>query len=1033
MQSEKSPPSTRIDLKKNAELAAFIGEAPIAILSILVKGGVRIFSVGVDLPSPFTCPICSGTVPFGQGPVIIEDIATDRHYKELTLNGAPSPLHFFAAFPLFSNSGALLGALTIWNYLPRGLKKDQENALGLLADQAAQIVAICHQETVENELSEKANQLQEVIDKLPIPFFLFDEFGNHLLVNNAMTQYSEYSAEEYKSMNPLDFFAPEEKEKVNKEIQSAFSKGEATVEATLITKTGKHIVFLFKGSQFTFDGKNCIIGIGLDITATRKAEKAMAASERKFRAIVEEGGDIITVLDLSGNLTFIGRTALNIMGYEPDFLLGKNAFDFVHPEDLPWVYDSFLQIETAKRVELKPYRFLDASGNWRWLETILTNFVDDEAFKGILTNSRDVTKQWEFQLKLEQSEARYRLFFESHSNYVIKTDLEGRYTYANKKFLDTFGWMHPEGILGETCLKSICDYHHAAVFEVVQKCLKEPGRAFQVEMDKPTKIPGKVVTTLWDFVCLLDSNSQPIEIQCSGIDITSRSQMEKQIKEINERYEVLAEASSEVIYEVTPATGELFLGKNFARIFGHSVDDDEPLTTAWYQSLMHGKDKEETLTAYGNIVHKTYSTTWNHSYRLRDASGEYRWVEDSGVIIRGEHGEALRVVGTVKDVSEIKKIKELLDSASNMSKVGGWEINFIQNTIHWTPTTCEIFEVPYDFKPNLENVMTFYRDESLTEVQEAFRMAIEQNKKYTIESLAVTGTGKEKWVQSIGNPVFEDGKCTRIYGSIQDIHEKKLAEQELKRINKALEKTVYDLALSNEELEQFAYIASHDLQEPLRMITGFMGLLNKRYGDKFDGKAKQYIDFAIDGATRMKQIIIDLLEFSRVGRELGTIENLDLNELIGNLIKPVKKKLQELGGHVELGKLPNIYSYETPVMQIFQNLIGNSVKYKRTGTPPIIRITGKELDSEWLFSVSDNGIGISSEYFDKIFILFQRLHNKDEYAGNGIGLAIVKKTVELLGGRVWLESQEGKETTFFFTISKRPPLATSLRDQIIPL
>lgn len=208
--------------------------------------------------------------------------------------------------------------------------------------------------------------------------------------------------------------------------------------------------------------------------------------------------------------------------------------------------------------------------------------------------------------------------------------------------------MHPEGILGETCFQSICDYHHAAVFEVVQKCLKEPGRAFQVEMDKPTKIPGKIVTTLWDFVCLLDSGNQPVEIQCSGIDITDRSQMEKQIKEINDRYEVLAESSSEVIYEVNPATGELFLGNNFFRIFGHSLHN-EATTTIWHQSLMHRTDKVEVLKTYKKIINDKNSTAWNYSYRLRNSRGEYLLVEDSSVVMRDKNGKANRIIGTIKD------------------------------------------------------------------------------------------------------------------------------------------------------------------------------------------------------------------------------------------------------------------------------------------------------------------------------------------------------------------------------------------------
>jgi light-regulated signal transduction histidine kinase (bacteriophytochrome) len=229
--------------------------------------------------------------------------------------------------------------------------------------------------------------------------------------------------------------------------------------------------------------------------------------------------------------------------------------------------------------------------------------------------------------------------------------------------------------------------------------------------------------------------------------------------------------------------------------------------------------------------------------------------------------------------------------------------------------------------------------------------------------------------------------------------------------------------MSNAELEQFAYVASHDLQEPLRMVTSFMAQLEKRHGATFDEKGKQYIYFAIDGAKRMRQIILDLLDFSRIGRADDEPEEVDVNAIINETLSLNRKIIEETGAKVVFENMPVIRTYGTPLLQVFQNLIGNSLKYRSADKAPVITISIKETKGYNQFSVKDNGIGISAEYFDKIFVIFQRLHNKDEYSGTGMGLAIAKKIVEKLGGKIWVESTEGVGSTFYFTISKnnKPP------------
>jgi light-regulated signal transduction histidine kinase (bacteriophytochrome) len=265
----------------------------------------------------------------------------------------------------------------------------------------------------------------------------------------------------------------------------------------------------------------------------------------------------------------------------------------------------------------------------------------------------------------------------------------------------------------------------------------------------------------------------------------------------------------------------------------------------------------------------------------------------------------------------------------------------------------------------------------------------------------------------------EEGKAVRVIGATTDITERKNYEKSLIEINERLEKQTHKLSISNTELEQFAYVASHDLQEPLRMISGFLTQLEKKYGDKLDEKANQYIFYAVDGARRMRQIILDLLDFSRVGKEDEEIEKIDLNKLVEEVCFLNRRKIEELHAKIEFKNLPTILEHPSPMTQLFQNLISNALKYSRAETTPKVVIKGRELKTEWQFSVEDNGIGIEEKYFDKIFNIFQRLHNKSEYSGTGMGLAIVKKIIESQNGKIWLESEKGKGSTFYFTILKR--------------
>jgi light-regulated signal transduction histidine kinase (bacteriophytochrome) len=259
-----------------------------------------------------------------------------------------------------------------------------------------------------------------------------------------------------------------------------------------------------------------------------------------------------------------------------------------------------------------------------------------------------------------------------------------------------------------------------------------------------------------------------------------------------------------------------------------------------------------------------------------------------------------------------------------------------------------------------------------------------------------------------------------------DVTEQRQTQNALKKINETLEEQVkertqelsksnIELKRSNKELEQFAYISSHDLQEPLRMVTSFTQLLEKRYKDQLNNEADEYIEFIVEGAHRMKYLIDDLLAFSRLNTQPREIEIINLETVLNDVLSNLTVSLEESNAIITHDTLPTILADESQMWQVFQNLILNAIKFHGSNTP-IIDIFANRDEKEWIFAVKDNGIGIGKEYQKQIFEVFKRLHTREKYPGSGIGLSISQKIIRRHGGNIWVESELGKGSTFYFTI-----------------
>ncbi|MGH7930791.1 MAG: ATP-binding protein, partial [Candidatus Binatia bacterium] len=263
-------------------------------------------------------------------------------------------------------------------------------------------------------------------------------------------------------------------------------------------------------------------------------------------------------------------------------------------------------------------------------------------------------------------------------------------------------------------------------------------------------------------------------------------------------------------------------------------------------------------------------------------------------------------------------------------------------------------------------------------------------------------------VDYLSTAIFEREQLIGAVVSFRDVTSRKQAQE-------ALAKRTEQLERSNAELERFAYVASHDLQEPLRMITGYTNLLSKRYKGKLDASADEFIGFAVDGANRMRVLINDLLTYSRVDSQGKKPAPTDCELVLSQTLEGLELAIQESAAKVTHDPLPTVSGDDVQLGQLFQNLIGNALKY-RNGGAPVVHIGCRRRENDWMLSIRDNGIGIDPRFAEKIFVIFQRLHTREQYPGTGIGLAVCKRIVERHGGKIWVESDLGKGSTFYFTL-----------------
>jgi PAS domain S-box-containing protein len=476
-----------------------------------------------------------------------------------------------------------------------------------------------------------------------------------------------------------------------------------------------------------------------------------------------------------------------------------------------------------------------------------------------------------------------------------------------------------------------------------------------------------------------------------------RKQILENLRKSEEKFRSIVETTNEWIWSIDIAGNITYTNPAITPILGYQPEE---IINKSILAHIHVEDIQLFKELLSNKGNKGWTGVILRRYHK---SGMVRYLESNAIPIVDQSNKVIGYQGADRNITDRMQAELNLDRffklSIDMLCIAGTDGYFkclnpaFENTLGHTEE--ELLSKPFlDFVHEEDRAATVAQMQLL----DSGLPVINFNNRYICKD------GSYKWLSWSVSPVGDT-----LYGVARDITEIKQTEEHLAKHSQAL-------ARSNADLEQFAYVASHDLQEPLRMVASFTQLLAMRYKGRLDAEADEYIYYAVDGANRMKRIIRDLLEYSRVGRSVKDPEMVDIEDALRHVIGNLQIVITESKATITHDPLPTIIADGMQIERLLLNLLGNAIKY-RSDEPPKIHISCQKGDGMWRFCVSDNGIGIPPNYVEQIFVIFQRLHTRDRYEGTGIGLAICKKIVERHGGQIWVEPGDGKGSKFFFTIS----------------
>ncbi|MGB3266854.1 MAG: PAS domain S-box protein [Microcoleus sp.] len=805
------------------------------------------------------------------------------------------------------------------------------------------------------------------------------------------------------------------------------------------------------------------LGMINQILQTEIAERR--ESDARYQTLTEASPVGIFYADNSKNCLYVNERWCQIAGITCDEALGKGWLRGIHPDDRESVFAQWYSVAQEQLPFKSEYRFqrLDG-GQVKWVFAQAVGQIGENGeVKSYVCTVTDITErklveeenrllnetlenriaertaQMEISNQQLQNEVAYRQKIATNlleltqlqnailnsANYtIISTDTDGTIKTFNRAAQKLLGYS-PEEVVGKFTPEIIHD--PLEISKRAEVLSQELGMKIEPRFDIFVTLPRRGIPdeNEWTYI-RKDGSRFPVQLSVTalfdtegnitgflgiGQDIsdavaaaTQRKQAEKELRDLTNALQNAVEGISRLDVEGRYVK----INRAYAHTCGY--EPEEMFGMAWPLTV-HPDDVEMLTLAYQEMLISGKVEVEARGIR-KNGSFFYKQVTmvtacDEGGIFNGHHC-------FMKDITDRKLTETALQESEfkyrqivELAEEGIWVIDSNARTTYVNRAMARMlgYSELEMFGAWLLDFMDEPEKQQALEKVERRKQGIAEQHEFKFK----TKDGKDIWTYLSTSPVLdEQGNMLSCCALVYNITDRKESERQMLQLTE-------DLKRSNEELEQFAYVASHDLQEPLRAVTSYAQLLAQRYQGNLDAKADKYINYIVDGATRMQQLINDLLAYSRLGTRGKEFEPADCSAAVNQSLSNLQIAIAETKAAITCEAMPTVMADEFQLVQLFQNLLANGIKFCREDIP-LIHIAAGRQDSEWVFSVRDNGIGIDPQYADRIFIIFSRLHGRREYSGTGIGLAMCKRIVERHGGRIWVESQEGKGATFYFTI-----------------
>lgn len=765
------------------------------------------------------------------------------------------------------------------------------------------------------------------------------------------------------------------------------------------------------------------LGVVEDITRRKQAEENLIKSKK----LLSETESMGRVGGWEFNIDTMVQTwtdeVYRIHEVDSDFNPNvDNGIVFYTPESRPVIEKAVQRVlDSGEPFDLE-LEIITAKGNLRKVHTIGKADFDSRRVYGFF---QDITERKKLEESILKNEARLSSIFEQANDGIYIISADNRYLDVNEKGLQLLGY------LKEELLKlSVADVLH-------------PDEVSRLAIEPPKMMSGIPHFAEWQHM-RKDGSTFPGEVSAKKLnensylaivrDLTERKQAEGKIHELNERISTATRASQVGIWDWDIKNNVLTWDDQMYKLYGLKREEFAGAYEAWVNGL-HPDDREysQNETQLALFGEKDYDA----EFRIVWPDGTVRYCKAKGEVFRNDIGEPVRMVGVNYDITdrkliekELQKSEEYLKLGYETANLGIWKNDLKTMDVEFD----EQARIHYgfdDYVVTLSEVIARIHPDDMNRLQTEIENATGPagTGRYSTEYRVIHPDGSVHWL-FIGVRVNFEGegenrKSVIGYGTSLDITQIRQAEENIRRLNEELEKRVMErtseLESANKELESFSYSVSHDLRAPLRHINGYVDLLNNRFLNDLPEKAQYYLNNVTDSATQMGELIDDLLNFSRTGRQELHKSYFDLNSLVNKVIDNMKPDLQNRKINWKLQKLPFVFGDYAMLKQVWINLVDNAIKYTINQKSTEISIGFEDHTENFEFYIKDNGVGFDMKYAHKLFGVFQRLHSQSDFKGTGIGLANVQRIIHRHSGRVWANAESGKGAEFYFTLPKIKP------------